>query len=80
MATIQLIMRMRRSLKDDDKRDLVQSTVSRDIKAVKEMSQQFVFDLAKSDLAKSDLAYYYKQCINGIEKVRKEHGERENNE
>jgi hypothetical protein len=30
------------------------------------MSQQFVFDLAKSDLA-----YYYKQCINGIEEVRR---------
>jgi IS30 family transposase len=33
-----------------------QSTISRDVKALKEMSQQFVFDLAKSDLA-----YYYKQ-------------------
>jgi IS30 family transposase len=32
-----------------------QSTISRDVKALKEMSQQFVFDLAKSDLA-----YYYK--------------------
>ena len=28
-----------------------QSTISRDIKALKELSQQFVFDLAKSDLA-----------------------------
>jgi DNA-binding NarL/FixJ family response regulator len=28
-----------------------QSTISRDVKALKEMSQQFVFDLAKSDLA-----------------------------
>ena len=28
-----------------------QSTISRDIKALKQMSQQFVFDLAKSDLA-----------------------------
>ena len=43
-----------------------QSTISRDIKALKQMSQQFVFDLAKSDLA-----YYYKQCINGIEEVRR---------
>jgi DNA-binding transcriptional ArsR family regulator len=43
-----------------------QSTISRDIKVLKEMSQQFVFDLAKSDLA-----YYYKQCINGIEEVRR---------
>jgi IS30 family transposase len=28
-----------------------QSTISRDVKALKEMSEQFVFDLAKSDLA-----------------------------
>jgi IS30 family transposase len=39
-----------------------QSTISRDIKALKLRSQRFVFDLAKSDLA-----YYYKQCIDGIE-------------
>ncbi len=44
-----------------------QSTISRDVKALKEMSQQFVFDLAKSDLA-----YYYKQSIDGIEEVMKE--------
>jgi Trp operon repressor len=43
-----------------------QSTVSRDIKALKALSQRFVFDLAKSDLA-----YYYKQCIDGIEEVRR---------
>ncbi len=30
------------------------------------MSQRFVFDLAKSDLV-----YYYKQCIDGIEEVRR---------
>ena len=42
-----------------------QSTISRDVKVLKEMSQEFVFDLAKSDLA-----YYYKQCIDGIEEVR----------
>ena len=42
-----------------------QSTISRDVKALKLLSQQFVFDLAKSDLA-----YYYKQCIDGIEEVR----------
>jgi IS30 family transposase len=46
--------------------DVNQSTVSRDIKVLKELSQQFV-----SDLAKSDLAYYYKQCIDGIEEVRR---------
>jgi DNA-binding CsgD family transcriptional regulator len=43
-----------------------QLTISRDIKMLKELSQRFVFDLAKSDLA-----YYYKQCIDGIEEVRR---------
>ncbi|MGB8025430.1 MAG: hypothetical protein WCF06_14070, partial [Nitrososphaeraceae archaeon] len=42
------------------------STISRDIKALKEQSQRFVFDLAKSDLA-----FYYKQCIDGIEEVKR---------
>jgi IS30 family transposase len=42
-----------------------QSTISRDIKMLKELSQRFVFDLAESNLA-----YYYKQCIDGIEEVR----------
>ena len=46
--------------------DVDQSTISRDIKALKLLSQRFVFDLAKSDLA-----YYYKQCIDGIEEVRR---------
>ena len=49
-----------------EKLNVDQSTISRDVKALKEMSQQFVFDLARSDLA-----YYYKQCINGIEEVRR---------
>src|SRR5919197_1177219 len=44
--------------------DVNQSTISRDIKVLKQMSQQFVYDLAKLDLA-----YYYKQCIDGIEEV-----------
>jgi hypothetical protein len=43
-----------------------QSTISRDIKALKEQSQRFIYDLAKSDLA-----YYYKQCIDGIEQVKR---------
>jgi hypothetical protein len=46
------IVLQRRSLNVD------QSAISRDVKALKEMSQRFVFDLAKSDLA-----YYYKQSI-----------------
>jgi DNA-binding transcriptional ArsR family regulator len=44
-----------------------QSTISRDVKALKELSQQFVYDLAKSDLA-----YYYKQSIDGIEEANRE--------
>jgi transposase len=43
-----------------------QSTINRDVKALKESSQQFIFDLAKSDLA-----YYYKQCIDGIEEAKR---------
>ena len=43
-----------------------QSTISRD-KALKELSQQFVYDLAKSDLS-----YYYKQSIDGIEEAKRE--------
>ena len=39
-----------------------QMTISRDIKALREISRQFVFDLAKSDLA-----YCYKQSIDAIE-------------
>jgi len=43
-----------------------QSTISRDVKALKQLSQQFIYDLAKSDLA-----YYYKQCIDGIEEAKR---------
>ncbi len=49
-----------------DKLRVDRSTISRDIKALKLLSQRFVFDLAKSDLT-----YYYKQCIDGIEEVRR---------
>jgi IS30 family transposase len=51
-----------------------QSTISRDIKVLKEMSQRFAYDLAKSDLA-----YYYKQCLDGIENVRRKGWEIFNN-
>jgi DNA-binding transcriptional ArsR family regulator len=54
--------------------DVDQSTISRDIKVLKELSQRFVYDLAKSDLA-----YYYKQCIDGIEAVLKKGWEMFNN-
>ena len=43
-----------------------QATVSRDLKAIKEeVSTQFVYDLARSDLA-----YYYKYYLDSIEQVR----------
>ncbi len=44
-----------------------QSTISDDIKALRLMSQRFIYDLAKSDLG-----FYYKQCIDGIEEAKKE--------
>jgi DNA-binding transcriptional ArsR family regulator len=43
-----------------------QSTISRDIKVLKQMSREFVYNLAKSDLA-----YCYKQCIDGVEEVKR---------
>jgi len=49
-----------------DKLGVDRSTISRDIKVLKQMSQQFVYDLAHSDLA-----YYYKQCLNGIEEAKR---------
>jgi hypothetical protein len=42
-----------------------QSTISDDIKALKALSQRFIYDLAKSDLA-----YFYKQSIDGIEEAK----------
>jgi Trp repressor protein len=44
-----------------------QSTISRDIRALKEMSQRFIFDLARSDLA-----YFYKQSLDGIGEAKRE--------
>jgi DNA-binding transcriptional ArsR family regulator len=43
-----------------------QATISRDIKVLKQLSQKFVYDLAKSDLA-----FYYKQCLIGTEEVKR---------
>jgi transposase len=47
-----------------DKLGVTRVTISRDIKVLKEMSQQFMYDLAKSDLA-----YYYKQCLDTIQEA-----------
>jgi hypothetical protein len=44
-----------------------QSTISDDVKALREMSQRFIYDLAKSDLG-----FYYKQCLDCIEEAKKE--------
>jgi transcriptional regulator with XRE-family HTH domain len=44
-----------------------QSTISDDVKALRVMSHRFIYDLAKSDLA-----FYYKQCLDGIEEAKKE--------
>lgn len=46
-----------------------QSTISGDIKALKEMSRQFVFDLVKSDLA-----FYYDQSLRESNKQRENSG------
>jgi Homeodomain-like domain-containing protein len=43
------------------------STICRDVKVLKQISQRFVFDLAKGDLT-----YYYKQCIDGMDEIRRE--------
>ena len=51
------------------------STISRDVTYLKKQSQQFVYDLAKSDLA-----FYYKQCLDGIEEVRRKSWEIYNND
>jgi hypothetical protein len=44
-----------------------QSTVSDDLKALKLMSQQFVYDLAKGDLG-----FCYKQCLDGLDEAKRE--------
>ena len=44
-----------------------QGTISRDATAIKKLSQQFIYDLAKSDLAHS-----YKMCIDGIEEAKRQ--------
>src|SRR6266508_178084 len=51
------------------------STISRDVSYLRKQSQQFVYDLAKSDLA-----FYYKQCLEGIEEVRRKSWEIYNND
>jgi HTH domain len=47
-----------------EKLEVDQSTISRDIKYLKVQAQEFVYDLAKTDLC-----YYYKKSIDGLEEV-----------
>jgi hypothetical protein len=42
-----------------------QSTISKDVKALKEQSRQFIFDLAKGDLG-----HFYKQSLDGIQEAK----------
>jgi IS30 family transposase len=50
-----------------DKIGCDRSAISDDVKALRLMSQEFIYDLAKSDLA-----FYYKDCNNGVEECRRE--------
>jgi hypothetical protein len=43
------------------------TTITKDVAALKEMSQQFMYDLARSDLA-----FFYLQCLNGVEAAKAE--------
>jgi hypothetical protein len=40
------------------------STISKDIKALKLISQQFIYDITKSDFT-----YYYKQCLDAVKLI-----------
>ena len=50
------------------------STICRDIKFLKKLSQQFVFDLAK------DLGFYYKGCIDTMDQIQQKCWEIYNND
>jgi IS30 family transposase len=49
-----------------DNLGLDRTTISRDVKVLKQMSQQFVYDMAHSNLA-----YQYQQCLNGIQEAKR---------
>lgn len=59
-------LRARQKTEQQIARDLGvdQGTISRDIKAIKEKSRQFIYDLAKSDIADE-----YKKALDTIEEV-----------
>ena len=59
-----------RSLTEDEiaqQLDVSQTTISRDIAALRELSRDFVYSLAKGDLG-----YCYQQCLTGINEAKKE--------
>jgi IS30 family transposase len=45
-----------------DRLGVDRTTISKDIKVLRRMSQTFIYDLAKSDLA-----FYYKQCLDTMQ-------------
>ena len=47
---------------------VVGSTICKDVKVLKQLSQRFVFDLAKGELT----YYYNQQCIDGMYEIRRE--------
>jgi IS30 family transposase len=61
-----------------DKLGVDRTTISKDIKALKLISQQFVYDITKSDFT-----YYYKQCLDATRLIMKKQWEianKKNNE
>jgi IS30 family transposase len=46
------------------KLDVDNTTISKDVKALKLISQQFIYDITKSDFT-----YYYKQCLDMVKLV-----------
>jgi IS30 family transposase len=57
----QIASMLARSMTEQEIADLLnvdRTTISKDITTLKRMSQQFIYELAKSDLA-----YYYRQCL-----------------
>jgi hypothetical protein len=62
-----LLARSKSQIEIADALGVDQTTISGDIKALRVMSQSFIFDLAKSDLGS-----YYKDCLDSIEEVKRE--------
>ena len=66
----QVAMMLARSMTEVEiaaKLNVSQPTISSDVKALKQKSQRFIFDLAKSDIS-----YYYKSCLDGMEEAKRE--------